>query len=64
MINSEGLSYENIEVLYDMSGDFTSQMKIQSTPTNIFLGSDGQVARSLPGALPSDMIDEIVAEIN
>lgn len=60
----EALGYENIENFYDMTGDFTNDFSIRSTPTNIFIDSEGQVTKVVPGAMDKDTVEEILGQIN
>lgn len=59
----DDLGHENIEVIFDTNGEFIDEFNIRSTPTNVFLNSDGNVEKVLPGQMPEEMIKEILAEI-
>ena len=59
----DDLGHENIEVIYDTNGEFIDEFNIRSTPTNVFLNSDGDVEKVLPGQMPEEMVKEILAEI-
>ncbi|WP_394022295.1 redoxin family protein [Anaerococcus martiniensis] len=59
----DDLGHENIEVIFDTNGEFIDEFNIRSTPTNVFLNSDGDVEKVLPGQMPEEMIKEILAEI-
>lgn len=59
----DGLGHENIEVIFDTNGEFIDEFNIRSTPTNVFLNSDGDVEKVLPGQMPEEMVKEILAEI-
>lgn len=59
----DDLGHENIEVIYDTNGEFIDEFNIRSTPTNVFLNSDGDVEKVLLGQMPEEMIKEILAEI-
>ncbi|MFO3665873.1 redoxin family protein [Anaerococcus sp. ENR0831] len=58
----DDLGHENIEVIFDTNGEFIDEFNIRSTPTNVFLNSDGDVEKVLPGQMPEEMIKEILAE--
>lgn len=60
----DGLGHENIEVLYDTKGEFIDEFVIRSTPTNIFINSDGEVEKVVAGQMPEDMLEEFLAEID
>lgn len=59
----DDLGHENIEVIYDTNGEFIDEFNIRSTPTNVFLNSDGDVEKVLLGQMPEEMVKEILAEI-
>lgn len=59
----DDLGHENIEVIFDTNGEFIDEFNIRSSPTNVFLNSDGDVEKVLPGQMPEEMIKEILAEI-
>lgn len=59
----DDLGHENIEVIFDTNGEFIDEFNIRSTPTNVFLNSDGDVEKVLPGQMPEEMVKEILAEI-
>lgn len=59
----DDLSHENIEVIFDTNGEFIDEFNIRSTPTNVFLNSDGDVEKVVLGQMPEEMIKEILAEI-
>lgn len=59
----DDLGHENIEVIFDTNGEFIDEFNIRSTPTNVFLNSDGDVKKVLPGQMPEEMVKEILAEI-
>ena len=59
----DDLGHENIEVIFDTNGEFIDEFNIRSTPTNVFLNSDGDVEKVLLGQMPEEMVKEILAEI-
>ena len=59
----DDLGHENIEVIFDTNGEFIDEFNIRSTPTNVFLNSDGDVEKVVLGQMPEEMIKEILAEI-
>lgn len=59
----DGLEYKNINTLYDTSGDFIKKFNVKSTPTNVFLDSEGKLVKVAPGALDKDTINEIFKQI-
>lgn len=59
----DDLGHENIEVIFDTNGEFIDEFNIRSTPTNVFLNSDGGVEKVVLGQMPEEMIKEILAEI-
>lgn len=60
----DGLGYKDTEVLYDTNADFVEEFDIRSTPTNVFIDSNGNIIKSAPGQIGKETIDEIMAEIN
>ena len=44
-----GLDYENIEVLFDMDGEYAKEFNVRAVPTSVFIGSDGVIISSLAG---------------
>lgn len=60
----DDLGHENIEVLYDTKGEFIDEFAIRSTPTNIFINSDGEVEKVVAGQMPEDMLKEFLTEID
>lgn len=60
----DGLGYKDTEVLYDTNADFVEEFDIRSTPTNVFIDSNGNIIKSAPGQIGRETIDEIMAEIN
>lgn len=58
-----GLSYPNVRVLLDEDGTFVKNYGIRSTPTNLFIGSDGVLVKRVPGQLAGDVIGNVFKEI-
>ena len=57
------LGYSNIRVLFDEGAQVGDAYGVRAYPTSAFIGSDGVLAKLLPGHAGSEEIEKILAEI-
>jgi len=58
-----GLDYENIEVLFDRDSEFFNEVGVRAFPTSVYIGSNGEYAKSVVGHNANDFILETMNEI-
>jgi pentapeptide MXKDX repeat protein len=52
----DSLGYDNIEVLFDETGDLVKAYGIRAYPTSAYIGSDGVLVKVQPGHMTNDMV--------
>ena len=52
----KGLEYKNIKVLLDENGDIIDRVHVRGYPFNLFLDSDLNVKKTVPGHLGAEQI--------
>lgn len=55
---------KNLTVLLDEGGDITRAYGVRGYPTNVLIGSDGTLVKTLPGHLENERIKELMSGIN
>lgn len=58
------LGYENVEVLFDETGDTQKAYGIRAFPTSAYIGSDGVLVKVAPGHVSSEMVKSFFESIN
>jgi peroxiredoxin len=58
-----GLGYENIEVLFDETGDVQKAYGVRGFPSSAYIGSDGILTKFFPGHADNSFIEESFNEI-
>lgn len=56
--------YDNMEVLLDEGGSLAKQFGVRGYPTSFYIGSDGVLAKSVPGHNPNDLIAQTIDSIH
>lgn len=59
-----GVEAKNLTVLLDEGGDITRAYGVRGYPTNVLIGSDGTLVKTLPGHLDNARIKELMSGIN
>lgn len=56
--------YNNIQVLLDDGGNVARQFGVRGYPSSYYIGSDGILAKSIPGHNPNEMIEQTMKSIH
>ncbi|VWL84753.1 redoxin family protein [Oceanivirga miroungae] len=61
----EGLEneYSNMTVLLDNHAYIARKVRVRAYPTNVFINSDGEIEKVVPGALSESFIKQVMATI-
>lgn len=60
----QGVDAKNLTVLLDEGGEITRAYGVRGYPTNVLIGSDGVLVKTLPGHLENTRIKELMTGIN
>ena len=60
----DGLGYKDLPVLLDRDGELLKAYQVRSYPTNVFINSEGLVAKTQVGYMDEDMIQQTLAELD
>lgn len=58
------LGYDNVEVLFDETGDVQKAYGVRAFPTSAYIGSDGVLVKSAPGHMSNEAIKAAFDGIN
>jgi thiol-disulfide isomerase/thioredoxin len=58
------LGYENIEVLFDETGEIQKAYGLRAVPSSAYIGSDGVLVKFAPGHMSNDVIYSFFENIN
>lgn len=56
--------YNNIEVLLDDGGAWAKKFGVRGYPTSYYIGSDGVLAKAVPGHNTNEMVDQNIQSIH